>query len=162
MIDLLLLIPLGLLLITSLRLIVTDFREHRLPNRITIPLIAITYLVITAHALSTWQFDALMFALIAGLITFGVGYAMAATLDFGMGDVKLLVTLNALLAWHSPFLVLVSLAIGFVVASVWATVVWVKTKDPKARIALGPYLLLGFAIAIAQPSMNLVTVAGGS
>ena len=162
MIDLILLIPLGLLLIASLRLIVTDFREHRLPNKITLPLIAITYLVITSHALMTWNFEPSAFSIIAGFVTFGVGYVMAARLDFGMGDVKLLVTLNALLAWHSPFLVLVSLAIGFVVASVWALVIWIKTKDPKARIALGPYLLLGFAIAIAQPSMNLVTVAGGS
>lgn len=162
MIDLILLVPLGMLLLTSLRLIVADFTEHRLPNRITMPLIGISYLVILAHALLSWEFEPLVFSVIAGLLTFGIGYAMAVWLDFGMGDVKLLVTLNALLAWHSPFLVLLSLAIGFVVASVWAIFVWIKTKDPKARIALGPYLLLGFAIVIVQPSMNLVTVAGGS
>lgn len=162
MIDLILLIPLALLLVASLKLIITDFREHRLPNQITLPLIALTYVFMIAHAVISDSYLKLGLALSAGAITFGIGYAMAKWLDFGMGDVKLLVTLNALLAWHSPWLIVASLAFAFVIASVWAIVVWIKTKDPKARIALGPYLLLGFAIVIAAPSVELVTVAGGS
>lgn len=162
MIDLLLLIPLTLLLLASFKLIVTDFREHRLPNQITLPLIAVSYVLMIAHAVVSGDFQRLLLAALAGAITFGVGYAMANWLDFGMGDAKLLVTLNGLLAWHSPWLILYSLVIAFLIASVWAIVVWIKTKDPKARIALGPYLLVGFAIVIAGPSIELVTVAGGS
>jgi leader peptidase (prepilin peptidase)/N-methyltransferase len=162
MFDLVMLLPLGLLLLFSIRLIVTDFKEHRLPNKYTISAIVVTYLALLVHLVATRELDPYLRAVIAGLITFGIGYLMAKYLDFGMGDVKLLVSLNAILAWHSLEYVLSSLLIAFLTASVWGLIHWIKHRDPKARIALGPYLIIGFLIVAAEPTSTMVTVAGGS
>jgi prepilin signal peptidase PulO-like enzyme (type II secretory pathway) len=41
-------------------------------------------------------------------------------------------------------------------------VVWIKTKNPKARIALGPYLILGFLVSSFQPTIEVFTEVVGS
>ena len=80
----------------------------------------------------------------------------------GMGDVKLLISLNGWLAWHDGWLVLIALAIGLIGANVFAIAIWIKKKDPKEQIALGPFLLLGFCLAAFAPSWRILTAVGES
>lgn len=157
--NLVVLAPLLYLLIVAGKLVVVDLTQHRLPNRYTLPLIGLTYAALLLQAVSSGDFEGLLRSIVAGMVTFGAGYLLAFTAQFGMGDTKLLVSLNALLAWHSAWLVLISLAIGFTAASLVAIVVWRRTRNPKAAIALGPYLLIGFAITSWNPTYDLVTVA---
>ena len=82
--------------------------------------------------------------------------------DLGMGDVKLLIPLNGWLAWHDGWLVLISLALAMLTANVFAIAIWIKKKDPKEHIALGPFLLLGFYLAAFMPSWRILTAVGES
>jgi prepilin signal peptidase PulO-like enzyme (type II secretory pathway) len=95
-------------------------------------------------------------------ITFGIGWLLARYADLGMGDVKLLVSLNGWLAWHDPWLIAISLAVGLIAANLLALGIWIKRKDPKEHIALGPFLLLGFYLSALTPSWTIFTAVGES
>jgi prepilin signal peptidase PulO-like enzyme (type II secretory pathway) len=94
--------------------------------------------------------------------TFFIGWLLARFADLGMGDVKLLIPLNGWLAWHDGWLVLISLALAMLTANVFAIAIWIKKKDPKEHIALGPFLLLGFYLAAFRPSWRILTAVGES
>jgi leader peptidase (prepilin peptidase)/N-methyltransferase len=160
--ELLLLIPLVFLACVSWQLVRDDFKEHRLPNKYTVPMIAITAASLVACGLLTGQQQRLLQSLLAMAITFGIGWLLARYADLGMGDVKLLVSLNGWLAWHDPWLIAISLAVGLIAANVFALVIWIKRKDPKEHIALGPFLLLGFYLSALKPSWAIFTAVGES
>lgn len=162
MIELLLLIPVFSVLALSWPLIATDFSEHRLPNKYTLSLILITLLSLLGYAGYSGEFAKLIQSLSVMLITFGIGWLLAKYADLGMGDVKLLVSLNGWLAWHNPWLVAWSLALGLIAANVFAVAIWIKRKDPKEHIALGPFLLLGFCLSAIGPSWQLITAVVSS
>jgi Flp pilus assembly protein protease CpaA len=160
--EILLFVPVVAVLAFSWPLIVTDFSEHRLPNRYTLSLILITLLSLFGYAGYSGEFSRLIQSLVVMLITFGIGWLLAKYADLGMGDVKLLVSLNGWLAWHNPWLVAGSLAMGLIAANVFAVAVWIKRKDPKEHIALGPFLLLGFCLSALGPSWQLITAVVSS
>jgi leader peptidase (prepilin peptidase)/N-methyltransferase len=160
--ELLLLIPLVFLACVSWQLVRDDFKEHRLPNKYTVPMIAITAASLVACGLLTSQQQRLLESLLAMAITFGIGWLLARYADLGMGDVKLLVSLNGWLAWHDPWLIAISLAVGLIAANVFALVIWIKRKDPKEHIALGPFLLLGFYLSALTPTLAIFTAVGES
>ena len=95
-------------------------------------------------------------------LTFLVGWLLARFADLGMGDVKLLISLNGWLAWHDGWLVLIALAVGLIAANLFAIAIWIQKKDPKEHIALGPFLLLGFCLAAIVPSWRILTAVGES
>ena len=162
MTELLLLIPLVFLACVSWQLVRDDFKEHRLPNKYTVPMIAITAASLVACGLLTSQLQRLLQSLLAMAITFGIGWLLARYADLGMGDVKLLVSLNGWLAWHAPWLIAISLAVGLIAANLVALGIWLKRKDPKEHIALGPFLLLGFYLSALTPSWAIFTAVGES
>ncbi len=162
MTELLLLIPLVFLACVSWQLVRDDFKEHRLPNKYTVPMIAITAASLVACGLLTSQLQRLLQSLLAMAITFGIGWLLARFADLGMGDVKLLVSLNGWLAWHAPWLIAISLAVGLIAANLLALGIWIKRKDPKEHIALGPFLLLGFYLSALTPSWAIFTAVGES
>ena len=162
MTEFILLIPLLLLACVSWQLVRDDFREHRLPNKYTVPLIAITAASLVAYGFLTGQYLRLGHSLLAMAITFGIGWLLARYADLGMGDVKLLVSLNGWLAWHDPWLIAISLAVGLIAANLFALGIWLKRKDPKEHIALGPFLLLGFYLSAITPSWAIFTAVGES
>ena len=162
MTELLLLIPLVFLACVSWQLVRDDFKEHRLPNKYTVPMIAITAASLVAYGLLTGEQQRLLESLLAMAITFGIGWLLARYADLGMGDVKLLVSLNGWLAWHAPWLIAISLAVGLIAANLFALGIWLKRKDPKEHIALGPFLLLGFYLSALTPSWAIFTAVGES
>ena len=162
MAELVLFIPIAVVLAFAVPLTVTDFREHRLPNHYTVPLIVVTALSLTGYGLASGQYGRLAASCLAVALTFLIGWLLARFADLGMGDVKLLISLNGWLAWHDGWLVLIALAIGLIAANVFAIAVLIKKKDPKEHIALGPFLLLGFCLAAISPSWRILTVVGES
>jgi leader peptidase (prepilin peptidase) / N-methyltransferase len=75
-------------------LALTDFKEHRLPNRYTVPLIAVTFLSLTGYGLASGEYGKLAASVFAMALTFLVGWLLARFADLGMGDVKLLISLK--------------------------------------------------------------------
>ena len=98
MAELVLLIPITFLLAVSFPLIATDFKEHRLPNKYTYPLIAVTVLTLGGYGLYSGESEKLTSSLLAMSTTFLIGLLLARFADLGMGDVKLLISLNGWLA----------------------------------------------------------------
>ena len=162
MAELVLLIPIAFLLAVTVPMAATDFKEHRLPNKYTYPLIAVTGLTLLGFGMYSGELERLTSSLMAMGATFLLGWLLARFADLGMGDVKLLIPLNGWLAWHDGWLVLISLALAMLTANVFAIAIWIKKKDPKEHIALGPFLLLGFYLAAFLPSWRILTAVGES
>jgi len=150
MANLALQIPLLALLVASLPLAITDIREHRLPNPITYSAIAASLFgtVLASYANSDWERWLMATGLNAGLTA--VGVLLYLLKGFGLGDVKLLLAMNQILGYFSPWLVLVSLTVALVSSTAFSLcgllVGKLKWKD---RIAFGPFLILGYAVLAA-------------
>ena len=157
------LIAVALVLALSVPLALTDIREHRLPNPLTLLAILLSAVLVLLAGILTASWFQLALAFMAGGITLGLGYLMAMVNGIGMGDVKYLVAVNILLGWFSPWLILPMLAIGFTLASLVSLgLIITRRANLKTPIAMGPFLMFGFAFVSLELFAPVVTVAGGS
>lgn len=160
--NLFLLIPFGYLVVIALPLAIIDIREHRLPNTLTLSAAVVTMLCLGMHSALSGNWQAFISASIAALLTFLVGWLLAAKAAIGMGDIKLLISLNAFAGYFSPLLPLLGLTIALMAAVILnAFFLLGKKLTMQSSIALGPYLLAGFFIAVT-PSAAEFTVAAWS
>ena len=140
----------GYLLAVAWPLSKIDLRERRLPNALVLPAIPITLAgqIIAASLSNEWW--RLGLALVAAAIAFAVGLVVNRGAGMGMGDVKLIAAMTLALAWFSPFSPLIALFIAFAAASMVVLVLYFARKTKLgSSIALGPYLLVGFAASLA-------------
>lgn len=155
-------IPLVYLIAISIPLAITDIREHRLPNQLTLSAALLTITSLAAASTVSGDLQALIWALISALSTFLIGWLLAARAAIGMGDIKLLISLNAFAGYLSPLLPLISLAVAFLAATLISSIFLFRRRlSWQSSIALGPYLLLGFFVAVAPRAIE-VTVAAWS
>jgi leader peptidase (prepilin peptidase)/N-methyltransferase len=90
----------------------------------------------------------MLIALLAALMTFGFGLLANLRNGLGMGDVKLMTAMSLALGWFSPTAPLVALSLAFVAAGVWLGLkLLIQKANMGSSVALGPYLLVGFAAA---------------
>ena len=136
-----------------------DIREHRLPNRLVLPAIPITILGLGFSALLLNQW--LLFAISVGtaIAAFGIGLAVNTFASLGMGDVKLISATSLALAWFNPLSPLIAIVIACATA---ASVIFFQLIRGRTSlgesVALGPYLLIGFAVT---QILNWSTYFGG-
>jgi leader peptidase (prepilin peptidase)/N-methyltransferase len=129
----------------------TDIREHRLPNKYTLPAIGIA---LTANLLAAWignQWTNLLLSIVCAVVAFAASLLANRFATLGMGDVKLITAISLCLGWFSPMSPMFALIYAFVIAGL---VVLVKLALRKTRmgqsIALGPYLISGFIFSLVQ------------
>lgn len=138
---------------TTIPLVIYDIRERRLPNRITIP----GYLLSLVGLLLTFEWQRVLLAMVVSTALFGVGTLISMRGWIGMGDVKLFTGLSLLLAWFDLKLVWQATLWSFGVATVVVLVGFlIKKMTARSTIALGPYLLVGFWVAITQPAWSSI------
>ena len=155
-----LLTPFVYLMAISIPLSITDIREHRLPNRLTISAALVTFICLFVATWISTDWPALISALVAATITFLVGWFLAAKSAIGMGDIKLLVSLNAFAGYLSPLLPILSLTIALISATLVSSIhLWRKRVSLQSSIALGPYLLLGFFVAATPETLEVTAAA---
>ncbi len=124
-----------------------DVREHRLPNRLVLPAFPIAIVGQAMASAISNQWINLATALAAALIAFGVGLAANRWASLGMGDVKLISATSLCLGWFSFIAPLIAILLAFVLASVVVLVLLAMRKTTLSNsLALGPYLLAGFAL----------------
>lgn len=124
-----------------------DIREHRLPNRLVLPAFPITFAGLLLAALFSHRWWDFVLAMLAALIAFVCGLFVNRFGSLGMGDVKLITATTLALAWFNLLSPLISLMLGFVLASVVILIQLLRGKtNLKNAIALGPYLLAGFVL----------------
>ncbi len=133
---------------TTIPLVIYDLRERRLPNKITLPGLVV---VLISLAL-TMEWGKFLIAVGISSFLFLVGTLISIRGWIGMGDVKLFTGLSMLLAWFDPMLVWQASVWAFgIAAAVVVAGFLVKKMTARSTIALGPYLLVGFWVAIIQP-----------
>ena len=104
----LLFIPVAYLIAIAIPLLATDLKEHRLPNKLVLPLFpiwlltSITYVVLTAD----W-WNALLMPLLLAIAYLIVGIVANYFDWIGMGDVKLITAMVLSLSWASLFVLVV-------------------------------------------------------
>lgn len=134
-------LPLLYLAAVTPELVRVDLREHRLPNRLVLPGIAIGL----AAAAIQWAETGTLVPLIAGTAYFTFLFVLNLTGGMGMGDVKLGAVLG--LASSTTALAVLSPVIAFLLGGLVSVAVLVA-RGRGARIAFGPYLLAGFWLAV--------------
>lgn len=131
---------------------VIDARTHRLPNALVYPLTWATAVLLTVAALGTGDWWSLGRAALGGLaffVAYQVLYLVAPTGGIGYGDVKLALSLGAVLTWHSWTTLLVGIFAAHILAGVVAIVLLIGRRAGwKTGIAFGPYMLLGTMVGL--------------
>jgi leader peptidase (prepilin peptidase) / N-methyltransferase len=128
----------------------SDLAEHRLPDRLTLPAIAVTMALLTT---ASWQHDdfaALGRAAIAAAAAGGFFLALALiTSQVGGGDAKLAVLTGMLPGWlgwnHFVLALLSGLLLAAMTAAVLIAARRISRRDP---LPLGPFLLAGALVGM--------------
>ena len=146
------------LAVVGAALAVIDARTHRLPNALVFPLTWATAVLLAVAALGTGDWPALGRAALGALAFFAlyqVLYLIAPSGGIGYGDVKLALSLGALLTWHSWTILLVGVFAAHLVAGVVAIVLLLGRRAGwKTGIAFGPYMLIGTVVGLTWARLS--------
>jgi leader peptidase (prepilin peptidase)/N-methyltransferase len=140
---------LGYLVLTAWPLAKTDILERRLPNKYVLPAFPITWLGQLLAGFSGAGFVNMLWALLAGVVTFTLSLLINRLGLLGMGDVKLMSVMALALGWFSPLLPIIALGLSFLIAGIVA--IWLllrKKLELGGSMPLGPYLIAGFLGAV--------------
>ena len=127
--------------VVGLRLSVIDLAEHRLPNRLTLPLFVSLVMV----SLVGGEPDSVRGALVGSVISGAVflGLAVLPGKPLGLGDVKFQFGLGWMLGYLDPALAVMGAAGSFVVGGLSVSSALmrggVKAVDP---VPLGPWMMV--------------------
>ncbi|MEU7584271.1 A24 family peptidase [Streptomyces sp. NPDC041068] len=141
----LVLAPFGVLLA------VVDFTVHRLPDVLTLPLAAASLALLGGAALVPEHGGSWLGALYGALALAGAYFVLFLINPNGMGfgDVKLALSLGAVLGWYGWGAVLLGTFAGFLLASVYGTALVVARRaGRKTAIPFGPFLIGGAFVGL--------------
>jgi leader peptidase (prepilin peptidase)/N-methyltransferase len=133
-------------------LLAIDARTHRLPNRIVLPALAASLVLVGVDALVTRRTEALIGALARMLILGGFYVVLRAMSRDGIGggDVKLAALIGLVLGWHGWQVLIIGAASAFVLGALYALALMaVKRANRSTRIAFGPWMIIGAVLGIA-------------
>jgi leader peptidase (prepilin peptidase)/N-methyltransferase len=141
------LLPLSYVAGAAIPLMAIDIKEHRLPNKIVLPMIGITLVsqLLLAILTGAWASLGISVGLGLGVMVLGI---VANYYDWiGMGDVKLMAGLTMILSWFTvlggALLMPVSIAIGIVIALI------AMNSGKYKPVPMGPTILVTFATILA-------------
>ncbi|UNK72088.1 A24 family peptidase [Microbacterium sp. H1-D42] len=132
-------------------LIIIDARTHRLPNRIVLPTLGALVLLVIIEALATGDGARLPRSLLGGLALCALYTVMhlASRQGMGGGDVKLAAVIGLVLAWHGWQTLVLGAAAAFLLGALYAiALMLLRRANRRTRIAFGPWMILGAALAI--------------
>ncbi|WP_261719186.1 A24 family peptidase [Streptomyces sp. FZ201] len=136
----LLLAPVGVLLAY------VDFRVHRLPDPLTLPLAAADLALLGVVALVPEHAGEWLTALY-GALALGGGYFVLFLINpsgMGFGDVKLALGLGAALGWYGWSTLMLGTFAGFLLGALYGgALVVVRKAGRKTAIPFGPFLISG-------------------
>jgi leader peptidase (prepilin peptidase)/N-methyltransferase len=136
-------LPVAYVAATVIPLVAIDIKQHRLPNRIVLPMIALTLLTQLTLAVWTGAWASLGISVGLGLAVMVLG-VVANYYDWvGMGDVKLMAGLTMMLSWFTVLgaVLLTPISMGLGILITVSTLLFTRPK----KIPLGPAILATFA-----------------
>jgi leader peptidase (prepilin peptidase)/N-methyltransferase len=121
-----------------------DLREHRLPDRMTLPGIGVGVVAVAIESVATRTVPWVPIIAAGALVVVFFGLALGG--GMGLGDVKLV----AVIGLASPTLGIAVMAplAAFVLGGLVSVVVLLR-RGRGARIPFGPFLLAGYVVALA-------------
>jgi leader peptidase (prepilin peptidase) / N-methyltransferase len=130
---------------------VIDARSQRLPDRLTLPLIASTAVLLATDAIVGGNLLALRDAIVGGT-GLTAAYLLLHAINprgLGLGDVKLAAALGLLAGWHGSEALALAAVLPFALASLAAlALIATKRANRHTALAFGPWMLIGTAAAI--------------
>ncbi|MDP2012916.1 MAG: A24 family peptidase [Actinomycetota bacterium] len=142
---------------------VIDIREHRLPDRIVLPMYPVLAGVLALTGLLTGQWPLLRSLGGAGLWLAAIGsvWLMTSGRAMGFGDVKLAPLLGASLGWVSFDAALLGLMSCWILGGMWAlTLLATHRVSKRDAIAFGPFMFLGLLAGIALGTSSGASALG--
>lgn len=116
-----------------------DIAEQRLPNRITLPLAGVTATLVLGGGIVSGNVGAAL-----GALAIGLGLALVfVLLRFGMGDVKLALTVGTIAGWLGRDAVMVTAYVGAISGAVVALLLIITYRRRDVSFSFGPILALG-------------------
>ena len=139
-------IAMGYLAAVTPALVQRDITEHRLPNRLVLPGYAAALFGLAGVWLVDGRFPVL--AIVSGAAYFAFLLVLNVMGGMGMGDVKLAGAIGLAAGLVGLMPAIVSPVLAFVAGGV-VSVVALAAGRRAARIPFGPFMLLGFWVAVA-------------
>ncbi len=140
---------LAIVVVTYGVLSIVDAAEQRLPNRITLPLAGATFLAVFIGGIVRSDIG-------SGLGAIGIGLAFAVVLfvmRFGMGDVKMALSVGAIAGWLGSDAVLATMFAGALAGAVVAVVLIVVYRRRTISFSYGPFLAIGSVVGMLSAGM---------
>lgn len=139
------------LVATGFVLSIVDLTEHRLPNAVLLPTLAIVAMLLVVASALTGEWMRLLWALAggAGMFLFYFVLALISPAGMGMGDVKFAAPLGLVLGWFGWNVWLVGLVAGFVIGGVVSlAALLLRRVTLRGSIPFGPSMLTGAILAV--------------
>jgi leader peptidase (prepilin peptidase)/N-methyltransferase len=149
-----------LLALTGTPLVLIDFEQHRLPDRLVLIAAGGGAVLLVVAAAATGDWTALLHAVEGAAAVFAVFFVLLfiSPNGFGFGDVKLGGILGAYLGWFGWRYVFYGVFAGFLLGSVVGIALLLSGRGTrKTAIAFGPMLLAGPLVVLAFDLVPAVT-----
>lgn len=134
-----------------------DIRVHRLPDQLTLPLAAITPLLLLGAELLPYDAGSWLHALLGGLVL-GGGYFVLFLIHpngMGFGDVKLALSLGAVLGWYGWGVLFAGTFAGFLLGSLYGLgLVVARRGNRKSAIPFGPFMIGGALLGLLLGALS--------
>ncbi|MEU9505808.1 prepilin peptidase [Micromonospora sp. NPDC048170] len=139
----------------AIPLVFVDAAVHRLPDRLTWPAAAGTWLLLGLAALAGTGPTPWLRATAAGIalaLFFATTTLLLGQRGFGLGDAKLALGAGALLGWHGWAVPLVGLVLALLLSGLVGVALLIARRvDWRSHLPFGPYLALGTLAALLLP-----------
>lgn len=140
---------LAIVVVTYGVLSIVDAAEQRLPNRITLPLAGATFVAVFIGGIVRSDIG-------SGFGAIGIGLAFAVVLfvmRFGMGDVKMALSVGAIAGWLGRDAVLATMFAGALAGALVAVVLIVVYRRRTISFSYGPFLAIGSVVGMVSAGM---------
>jgi leader peptidase (prepilin peptidase)/N-methyltransferase len=139
------------LVATGVVLSIVDLTEHRLPNAVVLPTVAIVAVLLVLASALTGEWLRLAWTLAGGAGMFLLYFTLAliSPVGMGMGDVEFAAPLGLALGWFGWNVWVVGLAAGFIIGGVVSLIaLLLRRVTLRGSIPFGPSMLAGALVAI--------------
>jgi leader peptidase (prepilin peptidase)/N-methyltransferase len=147
--DIISALPLVYLAVATIPLVVIDYKEHRLPNKIVLPFAALAFITAIVVNVATQSWGNLLLAVGLPFAWFIVGIVLNYFDTIGMGDVKFLTALLLAVGVYSPLTALLIIPLTLLFAILAVVSVIMRKVPIGTSVPLGPWLILSTWIVVA-------------
>ena len=148
----------------TMPLVVTDIKEHRLPNSLTfagfIAGLGVSIVLVIKENNFSPLIHSLGVAILAGFAFLLLNLSSRG--GMGMGDVKLAIMLGALIAPFGWQVLVMGFIVAFVLGAIFGLILLASKKaNRKTLIPFGPYLLVGAWISLffgAEKAQHIINL----